>query len=373
MSAKKEQLKLERVNRQYLYKQLAGIIKDQLEMGVYKPGDRLPSMDDLAKEFSINKITVRKALTELISEGLIYAIPAQGTYVSEPKKEEAQVANKLRTVSVWSTDLIANDIGPYHMEMLNGLRLEISKHDASLVLLNSENVRTPAEILNLIKRSGADAMIYVGPQDPAVLRYLIKNGPPAILVDNNLNEMNVDTICIDNKQAGRVAMQHLLDLGHTSIVMVTGPEDHPVSQERLTGVQEAINGFAGAKKVKLTIIPDNFTREGGEKATEEILKAKNKPTAILYFNDEMAVGGLQAIYRSTDLKVPDDISFISIDGTLWSRGTHPPLTAVYIPTHQMGTLAIRHVIANLDSDNHYPSRTFVNIELIQRKSTAKLK
>lgn len=373
MAEKQDNNRLERVNRQYLYKQLAKIIKEQLEKGVYKPGDRLPSMDDLAKEFSINKITVRKALQELMAEGLIFSIPAQGTYVSEVKKDEPKAANRLRTVSLISSDMIVNDIGPYHMEILNGLRQEISKHDASLVLLHTENVRTPAEILNLIKRSCADAMIYLGPQDPSVLRYLIKNGPPALLLDNNLSDINVDTVCIDNKQAGRIAMQHLLDLGHRSIYIVSGPETHPVSQERMEGVNLAISKSDFSGEIQLSINYDNFTREGGGKSTGEILKNENRPTAILYFNDEMAVGGLQTIYSSTDLIVPKDLSIISIDGTMWSRGTHPPLTSVYIPTHQMGILAIRHLFANLETDNHFPSRTFVNLELIKRASTAKLK
>lgn len=371
MTVKKANSKLERGNRQYLYKQLSNTIKEQLAKGVYKPGDRLPSMDDLAKEFSINKITVRKALTELIADGLIYSIPAQGTYVSEPQQEEPRATNRLRTISLYSTEIILNDIGPYHMEMLNGLRQEISKLDASLVLLHSENARTPAEALNLIKRSEADAMVYLGPIDPTILRYLIKNGPPAIILDNNLNDISVDTICVDNKEAGKTAMEHLLGLGHKNMAAVSGPEDHPVSEARLQGVQEAINEF-GISKVQLNIIPDNFTREGGEEATKEILKSTKKPSAILYFNDEMAVGGLQALYRDTDLKVPDDISFISIDGTMWSRGTHPPLTSVYIPTQQMGKLAIRHLFAKLESDSHYPSRTFVNLELVARESTAKV-
>jgi LacI family transcriptional regulator len=367
MSAKKSN-GLVRVDRKYLYRQLADIVKGKIESGEYKPGDRLPSMDDLSSEFSINKITVRKALTELAGEGLIYSIPAQGTYVSDRRDEPERVENKLLTVSLISTEVVLSEIGPYHMDLLNGIRQELAKHEASLVLLHSENAKTPAELLNLIKRSDADAMIYLGPQDPTVLRYLIKNGPPSILVDYNANDLNADIVCIDNIQAGNIAMSHLLKLGHTSISVVAGPDDHPVSINRLMGIEKAVEGF-GVEDIKINVMHSDFTRAGGEDIVKELLDDSGSSSAILFMNDEMAVGGVQSIYKNSDKKVPEDFSIISIDGTRWSEGTNPPLTVIHIPTFQMGQLSVRQLFNKMGIDALYPAKTTINIELIERGST----
>ena len=83
-------------NRDFLYKQIANKLREEIDEGLYAPGSRLPSMDLLATHFDVNKITVLKAMDELKSEGVIYSIPAKGTYVTEVKRTPREERNLQR-------------------------------------------------------------------------------------------------------------------------------------------------------------------------------------------------------------------------------------------------------------------------------------
>jgi DNA-binding transcriptional MocR family regulator len=84
MLSSSQQLQRGKSRHQYLYRQISERIRRKIEDGELAPLARLPSMDELAKQLKVNKITVRKALGELRADGLIYSVPAQGTFVADP-------------------------------------------------------------------------------------------------------------------------------------------------------------------------------------------------------------------------------------------------------------------------------------------------
>ena len=98
--------------REFLYRQLADILKKDITDGKYKPGDRLPSMDDLAVTYKVNKVTVRRALAQMNAAGLIYSIAAQGTYVSEQQPTQRFYSrNRQLTVGLISYLMVPGNTG----------------------------------------------------------------------------------------------------------------------------------------------------------------------------------------------------------------------------------------------------------------------
>src|SRR5579871_5496110 len=121
-------------NGEHLYRQLALRLGRNIREGKLKPGQRLPSMDDLAASCGVTKITVRRALLELKSEGLIYMKPAQGTYVVDTLPSRRQKKrNKVLTVGLIS-HILTGQPGPYHAEILSSLRTEMNKRKGNLVV-----------------------------------------------------------------------------------------------------------------------------------------------------------------------------------------------------------------------------------------------
>src|ERR1043166_3851639 len=106
-----------RADGEHLYRQVAQSIGQRIRTGKLKSGERLPSMDDLAEAYGVTKITVRRALLELKSEGLLYTRPAQGTYVAETLPARKQRSrNKVLTVGLISR-VLTGEPGPYHGEI----------------------------------------------------------------------------------------------------------------------------------------------------------------------------------------------------------------------------------------------------------------
>jgi DNA-binding LacI/PurR family transcriptional regulator len=353
-------------NREFLYHQLAEILRKDIEGGKFKPGERLPSMDDLSEQYSVNKVTVRRALAELNAGGYIYSVPAQGTYVAE-RTAKAPVRNHLLTVGLISHLMVPGNTGLYHMDIIQGIRDELSKLHANLVILPARHIEPQIKIYDHIVQAGLDAIIYLGMFEPQTLRQMVENGPPAVLVDYSLRGLMVDTILLDNRGGGYQAMEHLLALGHRSIGVILGSEEQTTTKERLEGALDAIEQ-AGLPKDIIKTYQSDFTREGGYQAMAEILRSNEVPTAIFCLNDEMATGALQALHSFSNLSVPRDISIMGFDDTAWATATQPPLTTIQVARTLMGRLAVQRIMARLKGQDQMTT-TILPTQLVVRNST----
>lgn len=353
---------------EHLYRQLALRLGRNIREGKLKPGQRLPSMDDLATTCGVTKITVRRALLELKSEGLIYTKPAQGTYVSETlpvRKERGR--NKVLTIGLIS-HVLNGEPGPYHAEILASLRTEISKRKGNLVVLPTPQAGSP-DISEQMGYANLDAVIFLGPFDSDALRRIVRNGPPSVLVDFQLRGLRVDTIAVDNVSGAETAVNHLVALGHREIAVVLGEDGTEATKERLDGVQNALKA-AGIPAAAVRYLKGDFLLDSGYQAMASLLKSESMPTAVFCMNDEMAVGAIQAIHRLSPLEVPRDVSIIGFDDIIWGTTTHPRLTTIRVDKNLMGRLSVERVLSALDNNSHTVTSTVIDAELLLRESTA---
>lgn len=361
--------KLSRANRdrEFLYRQLAEILRKEIDNGHFKPGNRLPSMDDLAAMYDVNKVTVRRALADLSAAGLIYSIPAQGTYVSDQPRPKSFAKNQVLTVGLLSYLMVPGNTGLYHMEIIQGIREELSKMQANLVILPVRNVEPQIKIVDQLAQANLDAVVYLGMFDPAPLRRMLEIGPPGVLVDFSLRGAQVDTILLDNRGGAFQAMEHLIALGHRKLAVILGQEDQVATKERLAGAYDAMDQ-AGIPRNSLRVFTGDFQREGGYRAMAELVSSGSVPTAIFCFNDEMAAGALQALHALSQLAVPRDISIVGFDDTSWATATQPPLTTIQVPKTLMGRLAVQRIAARL-KNSETATTTILPTQLITRSST----
>jgi DNA-binding LacI/PurR family transcriptional regulator len=357
-------------NREFLYRQLSGILEKEIGAGKYKPGERLPSMDDLAALYAVNKVTVRRALSDLNAAGIIYSVPAQGTYVADqprPARYNGQRSQTL-TVGLVSFLMVPGNTGLYHMEIIQGIREELSKLQANFLILPVRNVEPQYKILDQMAQANVDAAIYLGMFDQSSLRRMFENGPTPVLVDFAVRGLQVDTIVLDNKGGAYQAMEYLLSLGHKKLSIILGQPNQVATKDRLDGAYEALDN-AGIARDSVRIFQGDFQREGGYAAMAEILKGGDLPTAIFCFNDEMAAGAMQALHALSSLKVPQDMSIMGFDDTAWATATQPPLSTIQVPKSMMGRLAVQRIIARRKA-HEQPTTTVLSTQLMIRGSTA---
>ena len=368
MLSSSPQLHRGKSRHQYLYRQISESIRGKIENGELAPLARLPSMDELAKQLNVNKITVRKALGELRAEGLIYSVPAQGTFVADPlAPQQSRKQSSMISVGLVGHVLRSKSMGPYHLEIVGGIQTELSRQHAALVILPAGDLRKEDDYFRLVSKAHVDAVIYLGPIPPPILGHLIRQGPPAVVADAPEGSGHADVICFDNAAGAKAAAEHLYEMGHREFALITGG-DQLASMEREAAAIAYWTG-RGVPATSIRRIAGDFSRESGMEAGETLLREKSMPTGIFCLNDEMAVGLLAALQNGGRCRVPQDVSVIGFDDIFWAGGSVPALTTVRLDKCLLGRLAAQRVLERLQEPSLAATYIRVEPQIVLRNST----
>lgn len=357
-----------RNKQRLLYRQLADVLRRDIGSGKLGPGAMLPSMDDLAAQYRLNKATVRQAIAELTAAGLVYSVPARGTFVTE-KNGSRTNGHSSRSLSIgWVLSISdGGKTGRYHTEIMDSVQNALREIHGHLLIINAIGMNTAA-LCRVIGEAQLDGIILIGGFDKETIRHLAGNGLPAVLIDDTCRGARIDSILVDNRGGGYQAVEYLLALGHRHIALVTGPADLQITNDRLTGALEAATA-AGLAQSAIQIIHGDFQPRSGRLAAAKIIAMRQRPTAVFFFNDEMASGALQTFHESSDIKVPHDISIVGFDDILWASLTQPPLTTIRVEKELMGKEAVERLKKRMTTQNHIPETTIIPTQLVVRKTT----
>lgn len=174
-------------------------------------------------------------------------------------------------------------------------------------------------------------------------------------------------VTMDEQQAARAIVEHLVKLGHRRIAHVIGIADHGASRWRLAGYREAIAAAGLADDPEL-VVQGAFTFSSGVAAAHELFGLRSRPTAVFAANDDMATGVMWAA-SEYGIKVPHDLSVCGFDDTPLARQLWPALTTVQQPSREMGKIAAQQLLNVLRG--HGPGRLVqIPFALQIRESTA---
>jgi len=365
--------KAERLTRgtrkgQFLYQQVAAILRKDIEEGRLIPGDMLPSMDDLSIQFGINKATVMQAIAELAAAGLVYTVAARGTFVADADdRAHMDDPNRPRSIGWISTITDNGNTGRYHTEMMDAVRLAVQQNGDHLLVFCSDGI-PPTTFCKMVSEARLDGAVLVGPAQFDPIRRLLSTGLPSVVLDDRARGKRADSIVVDNEVGGSLAVEHLISLGHKRIALVTGPQAWKVTRDRLEGALSAIRK-AGIPESLIQVVESDFSAKGGYAAMRKVLGKKVRPTGVFLFNDEMASGALQSLYVNSEIKVPYDMSIVGFDDISWAALTHPPLTTIHVEKELMGRQAVEQLKRALSEKNHVPVVTVVPPRLVVRQSS----
>jgi LacI family transcriptional regulator len=177
------------------------------------------------------------------------------------------------------------------------------------------------------------------------------------------------SVCSNDRELVRQAIEHLMALGHRRIGMVEGPVGFRSALERRSGFDDALAAAGIAPRADL-IAPGEYRFESGLRAGEKLLSKARPPTAIFAANDEMAAGVLHAA-RRRGLDVPADLSIVGFDDTAIAAHIWPPLTTVRWPIADMARAAALKLLAGTpDGDPAAAEQSLFPSLLIKRASVA---
>jgi len=220
---------------------------------------------------------------------------------------------------------------------------------------------------DLLRSGRTDGLIVSGPRyDDEELAELVRDGFP-VVIQGSVPGLDVPSVDVDNEAGARLAVEHLLALGHRRIACIThAPLAYTAASERLTGYREALAAAGLADEPEL-IAEGAFDAQSGRRAVAEIL-ARTKPEAIFVTSDVVAIGAIAGL-RDAGLSVPGDVSVVSFDDIPLAAYLDPPLTTIRLPAYDLGLTAGRAILERI-AGRPVAARTLLPTELIVRASTA---
>ncbi len=190
---------------------------------------------------------------------------------------------------------------------------------------------------------------------------------PVVLLAHKPGRKTLDHVAVDNRSGAREITTHLLDVhGYRDLVYVGGPEGSPDSNERFIGFCESLEA-AGLPIPERPVTEGGFTETGGRNAMRRLLEASKPPRAIVFGNDEMAIGALSILAKAR-ISVPGKVAVTGFDDIAIARHVNPSLTTVKQPMRELGEEAVQLLFARLQDPKAAKRTVYLSTELVLRES-----
>ena len=276
--------------------------------------------------------------------------------------EPNELSRGLRLNKTNMIGMIIPDItNPFFPGVVRGVEDVAYKDSYRLVLCNTDNDPKKESIYLGQLKSFLPAGILIIPSPDSTISENM-SGPPVVCVDRRPVGWKGDLVTVANRDGAYKAAQHLVQMGHRKIGVISGPSHLTNALERLRGFCQALED-AGIPIAPEYIQEAQFDRNSGYTSAKRLLQLLPRPTAIFATNDLMAMGALLAIR---------DVSVISFDGLDLTELTDPALTTVYQPGYQLGFAAARLLLERIEGSVDPPKEIELETELRIRHSVARM-
>lgn len=337
---------------------------------------------DVARRASVSPATVSRVLNNHgnvkkdTSEKVLKAIEETGFRPN-------QIARTLNMRKSKTIGLVAESLyPPYFANLSHQLDKVCSANDYALIvgLTGSDYSKPEREIRALrdfVKRQ-VDGFIIAGgrsnkveiPSDYKTEIYKIQRQVPLVFVNCGFSFDDCSHVYTDEGKAFKKVLEHLLQLGHKRIAMITGQRGKWATDSKINAYYEIMQKHSLPIENKL-IIEGVYTSDSGMESTKKLLSKENAPTAIACTNDVLAIGALNSALRM-GLSVPGDISITGFDNVDLSKYTMPSITSYSQNYVSLAENTFDLLINRLDDGNSF-NDIEVDGQLIIRESTSSIK
>ncbi|WP_074728182.1 MULTISPECIES: catabolite control protein A [Paenibacillus] len=279
-------------------------------------------------------------------------------------------SKKTTTVGVVIPD-ISNSI---FSEVARGIEDIANMYHYNIILCNADKKKDKEiRVINTLLEKQVDGLLFMG---GAITEEHIEafktSSVPVVLCATADEQKTIPSVDIDHEKAAYDAVQLLIQKGHRQIAMISGTLQDPTNgYARYQGYKKALEE-AGIPLREDYVRIGNYRYESGLEVTKYFMELDERPTAIFAATDEMAIGAIHAL-QDNGLKVPDDVSVISVDNIRMASMVRPQLTTVAQPMYDIGAVAMRLLTKLMNKETKDASElTQVTLphDIIQRNSVA---
>jgi DNA-binding LacI/PurR family transcriptional regulator len=355
-----------------LYEQVSKDIKRKIKEKVLKPGDIVGSHNELSKEYSVSIITIKKALSDLVNEGILFTRVGKGTYVSKEQSKKLDLS-KHKTIG-----LVLRDINhPFFSKIVQGIEERAYELGYNLLLSSSSNkIEKEENQISHFRELGVDGLIIAS----LTLEYnatdfiqkLHEENFPYIMV-SYIHDPDFWYIGSNQELGGYMATEHLIKTGYKSIGYMHMGKRNLLSEVRKNGYYRCLTEYDIPFDSKLIFIlshPDpEINRDRfklGYQFGKEFMKMDKRPEALFFYSDLSALGFEQSVMEK-GMKIPDDVSIVGFDDITLSNFAQIPLTTIHQPTDKIGRMSVDIIQKRIDGID-IGNRTILKPSLIIRDS-----
>ncbi len=331
---------------------------------------RKPTIYDVARLAGVSTATVSRLLngTGQIAPATRLAIEAA---VEELGYQPNRIAQSLATKSTRTIALLLPEItNPFYGALVAGIEQRTLELGYTMLLCTTEDDPAREErYLDLLRSKQVDGVLADGlVLPPERIAEFVADGFPIVCLDRDVDSTAVPVVQVDNRLGGRLATEHLLELGHKRIAHVAGTPGMRIVEERIEGYRETLR-TAGLEPDPRLLAVGGFDEEGGYEAGRSLFARPPYPTAVFAANDLSAVGVLEAVAES-GRGVPDEVSVVGFDDLRLAAYTSPPLTTVHQPAREIGARATTLLLDLARGKKPRAIRLLLEPRLVVRRSTA---
>jgi len=313
-----------------------------------------------------------------VSKSLVSMVMRDSTQVSEERRQavlraaeelgyrpNAAARNLARQRSFVIGVMLSDLRNPFFTELVDGI--EAAAMAAGYQALANSGGRAPdreARALDALLQLRTDGLIIAGSVLSEEVLAAAAKEAPMVSVTRAVRSGRIDTVVNDDVRGAKLAVDHLVELGHTRIAHIDGGLGARAAERR--------SGFILAMKnrdLEPVVVEGDYTDAGGSRGATELLAAPMLPTAVFVANDLAAIGALH-VFEEAGLGVPDDISLVGYDNTWLARLDHISLTTIDQPRRAMGVTAVELLIDRINGGHLRARHVVMQPELVVGKTTA---
>jgi LacI family transcriptional regulator len=332
----------------------------------------MSTLADVARRAGVSQATASRIINgsnKLVTDELRTRVLRAVEELQYVPNAHAQLLARAQRTAV---GIIVHDVSdPYFAEITRGLQRVATEHGRLVIICNS--YRDPdreLEYVELLRAHQVAAIILAGSgyHDAAFTKALnmkleayVRTGGRVSVIGRH--DLHGDSVVPANETGGYLIGAELFELGHRRIGVIAGPKVLTTTTDRLSGLRRAAREHGRSLPAKRVVYAD-FDRDSGAAATEELLELNPDLTAVVAFNDSMAIGTL-SVLRARGVAVPEQMTVVGFDDMPIARDVTPALTTVRLPLSEMGARAMTLALQPAGSS---PRVEPVDVEVVRRDS-----